>query len=322
MPRTPLTDLLEIEHPIVSAGMGGGLADAELAGRVSEAGALGIIGASWLPAEEAGQMIRRARELTDKPLGVNLLLFSNEELLEPVLGEEPQVLSTAWAREDQDLASIFAAAHDRGAKVMHMVQTRAGAEAAAEAGADMIVAQGTEGGGHVGLLGTTVVVRQVVKAVAPLPVVAAGGFVDGAGLVAALALGAHGVLLGTRFVATDECPAPEYYKRAIVDSDGENTVVTTVSDSLTGRDWPGAWARIARTRFVEEWLGRDPDVRRRRRELRSRLAAGDERGDVEEAIVWLGQSAGLIDSVLPAAGVVGTIVAEADEVLRSLAASG
>jgi NAD(P)H-dependent flavin oxidoreductase YrpB (nitropropane dioxygenase family) len=318
MPRTALTELLAIEHPIVSAGMGGGMADGELAGAVAEAGGLGVVGASWLPPDEARGLIRRARELTEKPIGVNLLLFGTEDLLEPVLDEKPEVLSTAWARENQDLTAIFAAAHERGAKVMHMVQTAAGAEAAAEAGADVIVAQGTEGGGHVGLIGTSVVVRQVVRAVTPLPVVAAGGLVDGAGLVAALALGAQGVLLGTRFVATDECPAPDYYKQAIVESDGADTVVTTMSDALTGRDWPGAWARIARTAFAEEWLGRDPEVRRRREELFAQLSESDERGDAEQSIIWLGQSAGLIDTVMPAGEVVRAIAAEAEEILASM----
>lgn len=174
--------------------MGAGIADGELAGQVSEAGGLGVIGASWLPAEEVRSLIRRARDLTDKPLGVNLLLFGNEELVDAVLRERPAVFSTAWAREDQDLGTIFARAHDAGAMVMHMVPTLDDAKRAASAGADVIVAQGTEGGGHVGLMGTAVIVRQVAKAVAPIPVVAAGGFADGAGLAAALALGASAIL--------------------------------------------------------------------------------------------------------------------------------
>ncbi len=318
MPKTQLTELLGIDHPVISAGMGAGMADDRLSASVSNAGGLGVIGASFLSADDVVAMMRRARELTERPFGVNLLLFSNEHLLEPVLAERPAVLSTAWAREDQDVGAVFATAHDAGAKAMHMVQTRVGAEQAAEAGADLIVAQGTEGGGHIGLIGTTVIVRQVVKAVAPIPVVAAGGIVDGAGLVAALGLGASGVLLGTRFVATNESPAPEYYKGAIVESDGGDTTVTTMSDSLTGRDWPGAWARVGRTAFVEEWSGRDPEVRRRRQELFAELDASDERGDADRSIMWFGQSAGLIDSVAPAGDIVRAIAAEADEILGSM----
>ena len=163
---------------------------------------------------------------------------------------------------------------------MHMVPTLDDAKKSAEAGADVIVAQGTEGGGHIGLMGTTVIVRQVVKAVAPLPVLAAGGIADGAGLAAALALGAQGVLLGTRFYATTECPAPDAWKQAIVASDGHDTIVTSVPESLTGRDWPGAWSRVLRTRFIEEWLGREPELRRRRGELWSAL----ERAEVRDAV--------------------------------------
>jgi nitronate monooxygenase len=134
------------------------------------------------------------------------------------------------------------------------------------------------------------------------------------------ALGADGVLLGTRFLATDECPVTEYYKQAIVDSNGEDTVVTTVSDSLTGRDWPGAWSRVARTRFIEEWLGREPELRRRREELWARLEESDERGDPADSIMWIGQSAGLSESILPAAEVVRQIAAEAEEILQQLPA--
>ena len=208
MIRTAFTRLMGVDHPVVSAGMGARNTDGELVGRVSEAGGLGVIGASFLDAHEVAEMIKRAREITSNPFGVNLLLFSNEHLLEGVLGANPSVLSTAWPRADQDLKSIFAKAHDRGIKVMHMVPTLDDAKKSAEAGADVIVAQGTEGGGHIGLMGTTVIVRQVVKAVAPLPVLAAGGIADGAGLAAALALGAQGALLGTRFYATTECPSP------------------------------------------------------------------------------------------------------------------
>jgi NAD(P)H-dependent flavin oxidoreductase YrpB (nitropropane dioxygenase family) len=314
--RTPFTELVEIEHPVVSAGMGGGAAGGELAGAVSEAGGLGIVGASWLKPEAMQAEVARARELTSKPIGVNLLLFGNEALIDPVLELEPAVFSTAWPRDDQDLTAIFAGAHESGAKVMHMVTTLPDAVAAVEAGADVIVAQGTEGGGHVGEIGTTVIVRQVVKAVTPVPVLAAGGFADGAGLASALALGADGVLLGTRFLASTECDAGAMYKDAVVACESEDTILTTVLDSLTGRDWPGAWSRAARTRFVEEWVGREPELRRRRASVRERLAAAVEDGDVEYQALWLGQSAGLVDSVEPAGELVGAIVAEADAILR------
>jgi NAD(P)H-dependent flavin oxidoreductase YrpB (nitropropane dioxygenase family) len=261
-------------------------------------------------------MVRRARELTSKPIGINLLLHATEERVDEILALEPEVFSTAWPRDDQDLGAIFARAHERGCRVMHMVPRVDDAERAVEVGADVIVAQGNEGGGHIGEIGTVVIVRQVAKAVEPVPVLAAGGFTDGAGLVAALALGADGLLLGTRFLATDEAPVEAAYKDAIVESEGDDTVVTTLSDSLSGRDWPGAWVRLRRTRFVEEWLGREPELRRRRAEAFARLEAFEE-SNADDGLMWIGQSAGLIESIKPAAGVVREIVADAEAILRS-----
>ena len=200
---------------------------------------------------------------------------------------------------------------------MHMVPHVVDAVRAAEAGADVIVAQGSEGGGHIGEIAGSVLVRQVVKAVAPVPVLAAGGFVDGAGLVAALALGADGLLLGTRFLATDEAPVQQAYKDAIVASDGSDTLVTTLGDSLSGRDWPGAWGRLKRTRFVEHWLGREPELRRRRARLKDEVGAFQESG-ADDGLMWMGQSAGLVDSVEPAGDVVRRIVAESEEIIASL----
>jgi NAD(P)H-dependent flavin oxidoreductase YrpB (nitropropane dioxygenase family) len=200
---------------------------------------------------------------------------------------------------------------------MHMVPMLDDAERAADAGADVIVAQGTEGGGHIGLIGTAVIVRQVAKAVAPIPVVAVGGLADGAGLAAALSLGATAILLGTRFLAAVEAPVEPHWRDAVLASDGHDTVVTTIADTFTGRDWPGARARVQRTRFVEEWLGREPELRRLRREVRARLIRADEAGDADYAIIFLGQSAGLIDSVMPAADIVREIVSEAEELLRT-----
>jgi NAD(P)H-dependent flavin oxidoreductase YrpB (nitropropane dioxygenase family) len=314
--RTPFTELIGIEHPVVCAGMGGGHTGGELVGRVSEAGGLGVIGASFLPPQEVESMVRRAREITSKPIGINLLLHATQDRLDEVLDLEPLVLSTAWPRDDQDLAAIFAKAHERGIRVMHMVPRVEDGVRAAEAGADVIVAQGNEGGGHVGEIGTTVIVPQVVKSVAPIPVLAAGGLADGAGLAAALALGADGVLLGTRFLATDEAPVEVAYKEAIVASRGDDTIVTTVADTLSGRDWPGAWSRVRRTRFIEEWLGREPELRRRRDALWAVLEAAEE-SDPDYGVMWIGQSAGLVDSILPAGDVVRGIVAEAEEILRS-----
>jgi NAD(P)H-dependent flavin oxidoreductase YrpB (nitropropane dioxygenase family) len=297
--------------------MGGGTTSGELVGAVSEAGGLGVLGASFLTPDATADLVDRARELTAKPIGVNLLLHVAEDRVDEILQLDPQLFSTAWPRDDQDLAAIFAKAHERGCLVMHMVPLAGDAVRAVEAGADVIVAQGFEGGGHVGELASTVVVRQVVKAVAPVPVLAAGGFADGAGLAAALALGADGVLLGTRFLATDEAPVEQAYKDAIVASDGTDTVVTTLSDSLSGRDWPGAWSRLKRTRFVEQWLGREPELRRRRAQLWEQVGELQD-SNADDGLMWIGQSAGLIDSVEPAGELVQRIVREAEEIIATL----
>lgn len=314
---TRFTELLGIEHPVVSAGMGGGGTDGELIGAVSEACGLGVLGASFGPVEELAAMVTRARELTSKPIGVNLLLHVGDERVDDLLALSPDVFSTAWPRDDQDLEGIFAKAHDRGACVMHMVPRVEDAVRAVEAGADIVVAQGSEGGGHIGEIGTVVVVREVAKAVSPVPVLAAGGFADGAGLAAALALGADGVLLGTRFLATDEAPIEAAYKDAIVASAGDDTVITTLNDSLTGRDWPGAWVRMKRTPFVQRWLGREPELRRRRQQLFEELERL-QGSNSDDGLLYFGQSAGLIDVVRPAGDVVREIVAEAEEILASI----
>jgi NAD(P)H-dependent flavin oxidoreductase YrpB (nitropropane dioxygenase family) len=296
--------------------MGGGTSP-ELVAAVSDAGGLGILGASDSEAGTIRDLIAKIRDRTDKPFGVNLLLHgADDDQIRAALDARPAVLSTAWSRDDQDLRAIFGRAHDQGVKVMHMVPTAADAAKAAEAGADVIVAQGTDGGGHIGLVGTAVVVPMVVREVDPVPVLAAGGIADGRGLAAMLAFGAAGVLVGTRFLATTESTLHETFKRAIVESDGSDTIVTDLADIMLGVDWPGAVERVARNRVVERWLGRANELRRRREEVQSRMRDARRSGDFEEAIVYWGQSAGLIKDVVPAAQVVTEMVREAETILR------
>jgi nitronate monooxygenase len=147
MLRTRFTKLVGVDHPVASAGMGGGTTGGELVGAVSEAGGLGVLGASFLPPDYTAELVRRARELTSKPIGINLLLHATEERVDEILALEPDVISTAWPRDDQDLAAIFAKAHERGCHVMHMVPLEEDALRAVDAGADVVVAQGFEGGG-------------------------------------------------------------------------------------------------------------------------------------------------------------------------------
>jgi NAD(P)H-dependent flavin oxidoreductase YrpB (nitropropane dioxygenase family) len=200
---------------------------------------------------------------------------------------------------------------------MHMISTLDEARRAADAGADVIVAQGTEGGGHVGVMGSLVLVPQVVRAVSPIPVLAAGGVADGAGLAAAVMLGAEGVLLGTRLLATTEAPLPPQYKEAICRSDGHDTLLSELPDVISGNVWPGAYARVLRTEFVQEWLGREGEVRRNRAELAKRLQRARQEGDVANGSLLIGQDAGLIESIEPAADVVRRLVREAEDLLAT-----
>jgi len=288
----------------------------ELVAAVSNAGGLGVQGCTGRSPGQIAELAEAIRAATDRPFGLNLLLFlADGNLVDAVLAARPHVFSTAWAWPEFDLSALFTRAHERGARVMHMVSTVHEARRAADAGADVIVAQGTEGGGHVGVIGSMVLTPQVVRAVAPVPVLAAGGIADGAGLAAALLLGAEGALLGTRFLATAEAPLPERYKQAICDSDGHDTLLTELPDVIAGQVWPGAFARVLRTPFIQEWLGREDDVRRRRAELQERVQRAREQGDVAQGSLLIGQDAGLIDRVEPAGEIVQRIVREAEAIL-------
>ncbi|HEY1297598.1 MAG TPA: nitronate monooxygenase family protein [Chloroflexota bacterium] len=322
MLNTRLCGLLGIEHPVVLGGMAGGTTP-DLVAAVSNAGGLGIQGVGSgrdLPTPAAA-LAERIRALTDRPFGLNMLLFmADDDAITATLAANPPVFSTAWPAPEQDLEAVFARAHAGGAHVLHMVATVHEAYRAAEAGADVIVAQGTEGGGHVGVMGTLPLVRMVVRAVAPLPVVAAGGIADGAGLAAALMLGAEGVLLGTRLLATLESPLHPAYRQAICDSDGHDTFLTEMPDVVVGATWPGAYVRVRRNRIMQEWSGREGEVRAHRVELAGRFRQAREQGDVDNGVLLMGQDAGLIDRVEPAADVVQRIVNEAEELLVGRAA--
>jgi NAD(P)H-dependent flavin oxidoreductase YrpB (nitropropane dioxygenase family) len=320
----PVCDLLGITHPIVLGGMGSATAP-DLVAAVSNAGGLGTQGLSGRKPEEAAGLIRQVRERTSAPFGVNFLLFQyrpDDPTIAAALAERPPVVAYAWAWSDQDLRPFVEPAHAAGAKVMHMVSVVADAVRAAEAGADVIVAQGSEGGGHVGLMGTIALVPQVVSAVAPVPVLAAGGIADGRGLAAALALGAQGVLLGTRFLATHEAPIHPGYKQAILASDGHDTVLTEIPDLASGSTWPGAFSRVWRNSFIAEWSGREAELRRRRGEVQRQLAASRAAGDADQVPLLFGQDAGLIRELLPAGEVVRRMVDEAKAILRVLGAGG
>ncbi len=317
MIHTRICDLLGIPHPIVLGGMGTAT-NATLVAAVSNAGGLGTLGTSAFNAAQLDAEIEAIRERTDQPFGVNHLLFQiQEDMFQVTLNARPAIAAFAWAKKDQDLRDYFQRAHDVGCKVMYMAGEIPEASRAAQAGADVLVAQGTEAGGHVVWMASLPLVPMMVKALAPLPVLCAGGIADGRGLAAALALGAEGVLLGTRLMATPEAPIHPNFKEAIVKSDGHDTVLTEIPDLASQRVWPGAMSRAQRNRFIERWSGREWALRQNAREVGQQLAAARAAGDVDNASLSFGQDAGLIDSIKNVREVIESIVSEAEEIIRS-----
>lgn len=315
MIRTRVCDLLGIELPVALGGMGS-VYGIDLVAAVSEAGGLGALGCSLLGPDEVQKAAADIRERTAKPFALNFLIFiPNEAGFKAALDARPAAMAFAWPRPEQDMKPFFDRAHEAGCKVTFMAGDVPEARRAAEAGADVIIAQGTEGGGHVNWITTMALVPMVVDAVAPVPVLAAGGIADGRGLAAALALGAEGALLGTRLLATEESPLHPNFKQAIVDSDGHDTVLTEIPDIASGRVWPGAMARARRNRFVERWAGREWALRQNQTEAWARIQAARAAGDAEEAYLLFGQDAGLINDLPPAGEIVRRIAAEAEEIL-------
>ena len=315
MIRTPVCDLLDIEHPIALGGMGS-VYSPELVAAVSSAGGLGAMGCHYMNPDQIRAGTAAIRERTNNGFGLNFLLFDiNEDGFAAALALRPAVMAFAWPRPEQDLKPFIARAHGEGCKVTFMAGGVPEAVRAAEAGADVIIAQGTEGGGHVGWQASMVLVPMVVDAVAPIPVLAAGGFADGRGLVAALALGADGVLLGTRFLASQESPLHPNFKQAILDCDGHDTALSEIPDIAAGVVWPGAMSRSRRNRFIERWAGREWALRQGRAQALAAIQAARKSGDADEAVLSMGQDAGLIHDIPPAAEIVRRIAAEAEQIL-------
>jgi NAD(P)H-dependent flavin oxidoreductase YrpB (nitropropane dioxygenase family) len=315
MIRTPVCDLLQIEHPIALGGMGS-VYGPSLVAAVSNAGGLGAMGCHYMDAEQVRAGTGLIREQTNKAFGLNFLLFDiKDEGFAAALALRPAVMAFAWPRAEQDVKPYIARAHDAGCKITFMTPNVPDAVRAAEAGADVIVAQGTEGGGHVGWQTTLTLVPMVVDAVAPVPVLAAGGIADGRGLAAALALGADGVLLGTRFLASTESPLHANFKQAILDSDGHDTLLSEIPDLAAGVVWPGAMLRSRRNGFIARWAGREWALRQRQAEALAAVREARNNGDIDEAPLSMGQDAGLIHDILPAAEIVARIAREAEEIL-------
>jgi len=322
---TRLTRLLGIRHPIVQAGMGG-VARAELVAAVSNAGGLGTLGMIRMSPDFIREQVRKTRALTDKPFGVNLVppvahVPGGFDLqLEACLEERVPVISFFWC----EAAPLVQRCHTAGVLTIVQVGSAAEARKAAAAGADVIVAQGWEAGGHVrDQVGLMPLLPTVVDAVNPVPVLGAGGIVDGRGLAAALSLGAEGVWVGTRFVATIESEAHPDYKARLVESNETSTIRSEVSRV----EWPaGAPYRVLRSGVADGTPPPPGSIARMRRgdqivELPFFTSAAPTihtEGQTELMANYAGQGVGLIHEVVPAATVVERMVAEAETIIRGL----
>ena len=319
--RTPVCDLLGIDVPVGSAGMGGGTAGPALAAAVSNAGGLGCLGGvSRRGPDGLRDDIRRTRELTSRPFSVNLWVHFLDRfplLLDVCIEERVPSVTLSFGAPGEHARR----AKDAGLLVLHQVQTLAGAKDALAGGAvDVLIAQGGEAGGHTGSVATMALVPAVVDVAGATPVLAAGGIADGRGLAAALALGAQGAVLGTRFVAAAEATPPAHaHQQRIIDATPDDTVFTDVFDIVDAIPWPpGISGRSVRTPFSDEWHGREDELRRRRDAILAESPVPDEAPERAHS-AYAGQSAGLIRDVRPAAAIIAEIVAEAEAVIAGLA---
>jgi enoyl-[acyl-carrier protein] reductase II len=280
-----------------------------------------VIGSAYMEAEDLRREIRLVKELTDKPFGVDIIFAEIKSDDPTATGYTTQVeehLAVTFEEGAHVLVSglgnpgrVVPQAHDLGMKVMSLVGTARQARAVEASGVDVVIASGHDGGGHVGRVGTMALVPRVVDAV-DIPVLAAGGLADGRGLVASLALGAKGVWMGTRFIATQEARGHINYKQKIVDTDEDGTIVT--------RAHSGKANRMIRNQFTDSWVGRESEIKPYPLQLNEIGEPGSIRGriegDVDTGVLAAGQGCGLIDDIPPAGDVVRAVMAEARAVLE------
>lgn len=325
MIRTRFTEMFGLLHPVMSAPMAlhsGGT----LAGAVSAAGGLGSFGGmhpakgpDWIAAEVA-----TIRGVTDRPFAIGFItpfLGFAEPLFEAALSERPAAVALSFA----DPSPWLQRAKDAGARVICQVQNYEDAAMAVDAGADVLVAQGTEAGGHTGTMSLLPFLAGVSARYPDVPVLAAGGIADGRTLAAALVAGADGAWLGTAFLATPEAiEVHDIHKHLIVESDGSDTVFTRAYDIASGLPWPAnIGERVRRNAFTDEWAEREGELRDRRQEFAPPARANpfETAPDPDRDAVLYGQSAGAVTAIRPAAEVVQTVSEGAEQILRSRASS-
>ncbi len=317
MPRieTALTRLLGIEHPILLAPMGSA-AGGRLAAAVTNAGGLGLVGSGYA---SAAAIQKELGEAGNTRVGIGFILWAlenNPSALDVALAAQPAAVMLSFGDPTPFAPRIRRA----GCKIICQVQTLAQAKEAAAAGADIIVAQGRDAGGHSGTTrGTMGLVPAVVDAVAPIPVVAAGGIADGRGLAAALALGAAGISMGTRFTASRESLWDPAMKAAALAAGGDQTQQTRVFDIVRGAPWPAIYpGRALRNAFSAEWHGREDELAARQPQAEKEYLA-TAAADFAKRVVWAGEGVDLVNDIPTAAEIIERIVAQAAAVLTNRA---
>lgn len=307
---TPLTELLGIEHPILLAPMAG-VSGGALAAAVTSAGGLGILGGGY---GDANWIQTQVEATGNQRIGIGFITWSlarQPELLDRALAHGPAAIMLSFGEIDSFASKV----KDAGAHLICQVQSVADARAVAAQGADVIVAQGTEAGGHGATRSTLPLVPAVVDAVAPIPVVAAGGIADGRGLAAALMLGAAGVLMGSRFYVSREALAADTAKEHATGASGDATLRSSLPDIARRIDWPAQFTiRTLRNPFIDRWYGKDLELRVNEAE-KDRYVAARDAGDIQTAAVILGEVVDLIRDVPTAGDILRRVVGDAESLL-------
>ncbi|WP_250673181.1 enoyl-[acyl-carrier-protein] reductase FabK [Paraclostridium ghonii] len=304
-----LCELLNIKYPIIQGGMAW-VATAELAAGVSNAGGLGIIAAGNAPKEVIKEQIKKCRELTDKPFGVNVMLLSPfvDDIMDLIVEERVEVITTGAGNPAKYIGRL----KEVNTKVIPVVPTIALAKRMEKHGADAVIVEGTEAGGHIGELTTMVLTPQVAQNV-NIPVIAAGGIADGKGMAAALCLGASGVQIGTRFICSDECIAHENYKNIILKSRDRDAIVTGRS---TGHPVRTLKNKLAKDIINMEKEGANPLDIDKKGIGSLRMAVVD--GDIDNGSFMAGQIASYISDVKPCKQIIEDIMEEAKSIISNI----
>jgi len=310
--RTALAQLLGLQNPILLAPMAG-VSGGHLAAAVSRAGGLGLIGGGY---GDSAWLAEQMALCSDVPFGVGFITWALREqplLLQQVLAARPRAVMLSFGAIEEFVAPV----RNAGAVLIAQVQTVQQARQAVAHGAQVVVAQGGEAGGHGGLRGTMALVPAVVDAAGSVPVVAAGGIADGRGLAAALVLGAGGALCGTAFVAATESLAPERAKRRLCQAGGDDTIKGPVFDLVRGLHWPaGPWQlRTLRNALTDRWAKDLAGLQASLPEVQRQYLAAREAGDFDVAATIVGEAADLVHAVASASDIVGAMVAQCDALL-------